>query len=112
MKILVTGGAGFIGSAIVRQLIQKHEFQVVNIDNLTYAADPARLASVADSNLYTFEKADICNAEELTRIFAQHQPTAVIHAAAETHVDRSIDSSSSFIQTNIVGTHVLLETTR
>jgi dTDP-glucose 4,6-dehydratase len=111
MKLLVTGGAGFIGSAVVRLAIQRgHE--VVNLDAMTYAANEANVASVAQSNLYSFEKADIRDRAALDRIFALHNPTAVMHLAAESHVDRSIDGPADFIETNITGTFNLLEAAR
>lgn len=111
MRILVTGGAGFIGSAVVRQAIgQGHE--VVNLDALTYAACLDNLASVAGSNLYQFEQADIRDRAALDRIFAAHNPDAVMHLAAESHVDRSIDGPADFIETNITGTFHLLEAAR
>lgn len=111
MKLLVTGGAGFIGSAVVRLAVaQGHS--VVNLDALTYAACLENVASVADSPLYAFEQADICDRAALDRIFADHQPDAVMHLAAESHVDRSIDGPGAFIQTNITGTYTLLEAAR
>lgn len=111
MKLLITGGAGFIGSAVVRLAItQGHE--VVNLDALTYAANPANLAPVARSNLYTFEHADIRDRAALDRIFALHRPDAVMHLAAESHVDRSIDGPADFVETNITGTFNLLEAAR
>ena len=111
MKLLVTGGAGFIGSAVVRQAIADgHE--VVNLDALTYAANLPNVESVADSPAYRFEKADIRDRAALDRIFAAHQPDAVMHLAAESHVDRSIDGPAEFIDTNIVGTYSLLEAVR
>lgn len=111
MKILVTGGAGFIGSAVVRQAIAAgHE--VVNLDALTYAACLENVASVADSPRYTFEHASICDHAALVRIFNQHSPDAVMHLAAESHVDRSIDGPGAFIETNITGTYILLEVAR
>ncbi|MBL9049021.1 MAG: dTDP-glucose 4,6-dehydratase [Tabrizicola sp.] len=111
MKLLVTGGAGFIGSAVVRLAVQRgHE--VVNLDAMTYAANEANVAPVATSNLYSFEKADIRNRADLDRIFALHRPDAVMHLAAESHVDRSIDGPADFIETNITGTFNLLEAAR
>ncbi|MDQ2090053.1 dTDP-glucose 4,6-dehydratase [Marimonas arenosa] len=111
MKLLVTGGAGFIGSAVVRLAVGRgHE--VVNLDALTYAGRLENVAPVADSNLYSFEHADIRNRAVLTRIFEDHQPDAVMHLAAESHVDRSIDGPGDFIETNITGTYNLLEAAR
>ena len=111
MKILVTGGAGFIGSAVVRHAIaQGHH--VVNVDCLTYAACLENVASVADSPGYTFAQVDICDAAAIAKIFADHQPDAVMHLAAESHVDRSIDGPGAFIRTNVTGTYVLLEAAR
>ena len=111
MKLLVTGGAGFIGSAVVRLAIEQGH-SVVNLDALTYAACLENVASVADSPLYAFEQADICDREALDRIFATHKPDAVMHLAAESHVDRSIDGPGAFIQTNVTGTYTLLEAAR
>ena len=111
MKILVTGGAGFIGSAVVR-LAVKQGHEVVNLDALTYAACLDNVASVAASNLYSFEQADIRDRASLDRIFATHRPDAVMHLAAESHVDRSIDGPGDFIQTNITGTFNMLEAAR
>ena len=111
MKILVTGGAGFIGSAVVRLAVSRgHE--VVNLDALTYAACLDNVASVASSPLYAFEHADIRDAEALARIFATHKPDAVMHLAAESHVDRSIDSPGAFIETNVNGTFQMLHAAR
>ncbi|MCC5979639.1 MAG: dTDP-glucose 4,6-dehydratase [Salinarimonas sp.] len=111
MKILVTGGAGFIGSAVVRRaLVMGHS--VVNVDALTYAACLENLASVNDSPRYAFERADICDRATLDRVFRAHAPDAVMHLAAESHVDRSIDGPGTFIKTNIVGTYTLLEAAR
>ena len=112
MKILVTGGAGFIGSAVVRHIINHTQDSVINLVKLTYAGNLDSLSSIAHSDRYTFEHADICDRAALDRIFAQHQPDAVMHLAAESHVDRSIDSAGEFIQTNIVGTFTLLEAAR
>ncbi|MCG3722803.1 dTDP-glucose 4,6-dehydratase [Vibrio cincinnatiensis] len=112
MKILVTGGAGFIGSAVIRHIIQNTKDSVVNLDKLTYAGNLESLALVADNERYDFEQVDICNRAELDRVFALHQPDAVMHLAAESHVDRSIDGPAAFIETNIVGTYTLLEATR
>ena len=112
MTLLITGGAGFIGSALIRHLIQNTSERVVNLDKLTYAGNLQSLAAVADNPRYTFEHADICDRAALDRIFAQHQPRAVMHLAAESHVDRSIDSAGEFIHTNIVGTFTLLEAAR
>ena len=112
MKILVTGGAGFIGSAVVRHLIEATDHEVVNLDKLTYAGNLESLVSVADSDRYCFEQVDICNREALARVFENHQPDAVMHLAAESHVDRSIDGPGDFIQTNVVGTYTLLEAAR
>ena len=112
MKILVTGGAGFIGSAVIRHIIQNTQGSVINLDKLTYAGNLESLANVSDSKRYAFEHVDICNREELDRVFKQHQPDAVMHLAAESHVDRSIDGPAEFIQTNIVGTYTLLEAAR
>ncbi|QOR37428.1 dTDP-glucose 4,6-dehydratase [Billgrantia diversa] len=109
---LVTGGAGFIGSAVVRELIKNTEHRVVNVDKLSYAGNLESLASVADSARYTFVLADICHAPSMQSIFEQHQPDIVMHLAAESHVDRSIDGPAEFIQTNVVGTAILLEAAR
>lgn len=109
---LITGGAGFIGSAVVRYLLQSTEHSVVNLDKLTYAGNPESLASVADSPTYAFEQVDICDAPAVERVISEHQPDIIMHLAAETHVDRSIDGPAEFIQTNVVGTSVLLETAR
>jgi dTDP-glucose 4,6-dehydratase len=111
MKILITGGAGFIGSAVVRLAVRRG-YQVVNLDALTYAACLENVASVADNPNYTFEQADIRDRPALDRIFAAHAPDAVMHLAAESHVDRSIDGPGSFIETNITGTYNMLEAAR
>lgn len=112
MKILITGGAGFIGSAVVRHIINNTQDAVVNVDKLTYAGNLESLSEVSDSDRYFFEHADICDAVAMARIFAEHQPDAVMHLAAESHVDRSITGPAAFIETNIVGTYVLLEAAR
>lgn len=112
MKILVTGGAGFIGSAMVRYLIDNTSDAVVNLDKLTYAGNLEAVASAAISNRYAFVQADICDRAALDRVFQRHQPDAVMHLAAESHVDRSIDGPVVFIETNIVGSYQLLEAAR
>lgn len=112
MRILVTGGAGFIGSAVVRHLIENTPAEVVNIDKLTYAGNLESLASITESHRYRFEQVDICDAAALDRVFTEFKPTHVMHLAAESHVDRSIDGPSDFIKTNIVGTYTLLEAAR
>lgn len=112
MKILVTGGAGFIGSAVVRYIINGTQDCVANIDKLTYAGNLHSLADVANNERYAFEQVDICDAVALKVVFDKHQPDAVMHLAAESHVDRSIDGPAAFIETNIIGTYTLLEATR
>lgn len=112
MKILITGGAGFIGSAVVRHIIEHTTDSVVNVDKLTYAGNLESLATVAESDRYCFEQLDITNQPELARVFAAHQPDRVMHLAAESHVDRSISGPAAFIETNIVGTYCLLEVVR
>jgi dTDP-glucose 4,6-dehydratase len=109
VRVLVTGGAGFIGSAVCRQLVLQHGATVINVDKLTYAANLASLATIERSSSYTFEKRDICDREGIEPIFKKYRPDAVIHLAAESHVDRSITGSADFISTNIVGTYTLLE---
>jgi len=112
MKYLITGGAGFIGSAVIRYLIQDLNQEVINVDKLTYAGNLESLDSVSNAPLYKFEQVDICNAKEIKRLLNEHQPDIIIHLAAESHVDRSIDGPGEFIQTNIVGTYTLLEEAR
>jgi len=112
LKLLVTGGAGFIGSAVVRHFAGQSSVNVVNVDALTYAGNLDSLIAVAQAPNYTFVEADICDRNRLTRIFREHRPDAVMHLAAESHVDRSIDGSADFIRTNIQGTHTLLEVAR
>jgi dTDP-glucose 4,6-dehydratase len=112
MKILITGGAGFIGSAVIRHVIDNTDDYVVNVDKLTYAGNLESLSSIESNDRYVFEQVDICNAVELDRVFSEHKPDVVMHLAAESHVDRSIDGPAAFIETNIVGTYQLLEATR
>lgn len=112
MKILVTGGAGFIGSAVIRHIINNTQDSVINVDKLTYAGNLESLVEVENNERYAFEQVDICDRAELDRVFAEHQPDAVMHLAAESHVDRSIDGPAAFIETNIVGTYTILEATR
>ena len=112
MKILVTGGAGFIGSALVRHLIQQTDHYVVNIDKLTYSGNLASLTQISSNKRYEFIQGDICSKDILDDIFLRHQPDAIMHLAAESHVDKSIASPDAFIQTNIVGTYTLLEAAR
>jgi dTDP-glucose 4,6-dehydratase len=112
VKILVTGGAGFIGSALIRYIIDSTNASVVNLDKLTYAGNLESLDNVSDNERYAFEHADIRDRAELDRVFREHQPDAVMHLAAESHVDRSIDGPAAFIETNIVGTYTLLEAAR
>lgn len=111
-RILVTGGAGFIGSAVVRHLLQSNEYTVANVDKLTYAGNTESLSSVSDRPDYKFFKVDICDRAAVENVFHAFKPDAVMHLAAESHVDRSIDDPSSFIQTNIIGTYTLLEVSR
>lgn len=109
MRILVTGGAGFIGSALIRHLISESDHEVLNFDKLTYAGVLTSLASIDSSNRYNFVHGDICDADHLSKIFAEYRPEIIAHLAAESHVDRSIDGPGEFIQTNIVGTFTLLQ---
>ena len=110
--VLVTGGAGFIGSALVRHLVGQPGLRVVNVDKLTYAGNPESVAPVADRENYVFEQVDICDADEVARLFDEHRPAGVYHLAAESHVDRSIDGPGAFVQTNVVGTFTLLDAAR
>ncbi|CAH1235576.1 dTDP-glucose 4,6-dehydratase 2 [Vibrio harveyi] len=112
MKILVTGGAGFIGSAVVRHIIGSTQDRVVNVDCLTYAGNLESLDLVEANERYAFEQVNICDRAELDRVFAEHKPDAVMHLAAESHVDRSIDGPAAFIETNVMGTYHLLESAR
>ena len=109
MKILITGGSGFIGSALIRYIINQTHDSVINVDKLTYAANQSALKEIEDSPRYAFEKVDICDLKTLESIFEKYQPDAVMHLAAESHVDRSISGAGDFIQTNIVGTYTLLD---
>lgn len=111
-RILITGGAGFIGSAVVRHIIDNTTDSVVIVDKLTYAGNLESLTCVADNNRYAFEQVDICDRAALDTVFEQYQPDSVMHLAAESHVDRSIDGPAAFIETNIVGTYTLLEAAR
>lgn len=112
MKILVTGGAGFIGSAVIRHILSSTQDSVINVDALTYAGNLESLPNAQESGRYCFEHVDICNRAELDRVFLTHKPDVVMHLAAESHVDRSITGPAEFIQTNIVGTYNLLESAR
>jgi dTDP-glucose 4,6-dehydratase len=112
MKILITGGAGFIGSALIRYVLGNTEHSVVNLDKLTYAGNLESLKSVENHPRYRFVQADICDAANVNAILQQHEPDAIMHLAAESHVDRSIDGPAAFIETNIVGTYILVEAAR
>lgn len=112
MKLLVTGGAGFIGSAVIRHVVRDTTATVVNLDKLTYAGNLESLAEVSSSSRYFFEQVDICDAESVKRVFEEHAPDAIMHLAAETHVDRSILGPAEFVTTNLVGTYVLLDVAR
>lgn len=112
MKLLITGGAGFIGSAVIRHIVANTADSVVNVDKLSYAGNLESLVEVEGSSRYAFEQVDICDKAELERVFKEHEPDAVMHLAAESHVDRSIDGPAAFIETNIVGTYTLLEVAR
>lgn len=112
MKIIVTGGAGFIGSAVIRHLIKNTDHSVICLDKLTYAGNLASLKDVENSDRYFFEKADICDREAVEAIFKKHQPDGIMHLAAESHVDRSIDGPLAFINTNVIGTYTLLDVSR
>lgn len=110
--LLIIGGAGFIGSAVIRHLIAETDVNVINVDKLTYAGNLQSLASVADNPRYRFEQVDICDAAEVSRLFRSYRPDAVMHLAAESHVDRSITGPAVFVQTNVIGTYTLLEAAR
>ncbi len=112
MKFLITGGAGFIGSAVIRYIINNTQNSVINVDKLTYAGNLESLIEVSKSKRYFFEQVDVCDRAALDRIFSHYKPDAVMHLAAESHVDRSIDGPAAFIKTNIVGTYTLLEAAR
>ena len=111
-RVLVTGGAGFIGSALCRYLIAESDSRLLNVDKLTYAASPEALATLGGNARYSFHQADICDADAIGRLFAEFRPDAVMHLAAESHVDRSIDGPAAFIETNVLGSYVLLEAAR
>jgi len=112
LKVLVTGGAGFIGSAVIRHAIREHRARIVNVDKLTYAATPEALEDCADNIRYSYVRADITDAAAMRAVFEAHRPDAVMHLAAESQVDRSIDGPAAFVETNVVGTYTLLEAAR
>ena len=112
MKLLVTGGAGFIGSAVIRNVIRATDAEIINVDKLTYAATPEALEDCARCPRYTHIRADIADAAAMRNVFEMHRPDAVMHLAAESHVDRSIDGPAAFIETNVIGTYTLLEVAR
>jgi dTDP-glucose 4,6-dehydratase len=112
LKILITGGAGFIGSAVVRHIIENTNDSVINLDNLTYAGNLESLKTIENNERYTFVQADICDRSALDRVFTEYKPDLVMHLAAESHVDRSIDGPAEFIETNIIGTYTMLEASR
>jgi dTDP-glucose 4,6-dehydratase len=112
LKILITGGAGFIGSNTIRYILNNTRYKVINVDKLTYSGNLESLIDIENNKNYSFECVDICNQEELKKVFIKHKPNKIMHLAAESHVDRSIDDPSEFINTNIVGTYILLEVAR
>ena len=112
MRFLITGGAGFIGSAVIRHIIQNTEHEVLNVDKLTYAGNLESLSSISNYSRYQFSQTDICNRAALDQLFTDFQPDAVMHLAAESHVDRSISGPYAFIETNIIGTYQMLEASR
>ena len=112
MRLLLTGGCGFIGSAVVRHAIRATDHSIVNVDKMTYAASEDALEGLLSHNRHTLVRADIADADAMAEIFATYQPDAVMHLAAESHVDRSIDGPGLFVQTNVVGTYLLLEAAR
>ena len=112
MNFLITGGAGFIGSAVIRHIVDNTSHEVINVDKLTYAGNLESLIDISDNDRYHFEQVDICDSKEIRRVFNNYRPDVVMHLAAESHVDRSIDGPGEFIQTNIVGTYMLLEEAR
>ena len=111
-RVIVTGGAGFIGSALIKYLINCSNYSVINVDKLTYASSLDSINSIRENSRYIFEQIDICDKIKVKRLFEKYQPDIIIHLAAETHVDRSIDKSCKFIETNIIGTYNLLDEAR